>query len=75
MSNARGLGLMCAVDLPDGPTRDAVAQEMYQLGAVILGCGPRSLRFRPPLDVTIAELDEGLDLMRRALARAALESA
>jgi len=75
VSNARGLGLMCAVDLPDGPTRDAVAQEMYQLGAVILGCGPRSLRFRPPLDVTIAELDEGLDLMRRALARAALESA
>ena len=56
-------------------TRDAVAQEMYALGAVILGCGVRSLRLRPPLDVTTAELDEGLELMRRAVDRAALKSA
>ena len=75
VSNARGLGLMCAIDLPDGTARDAVAQEMYELGAVILGCGERSLRFRPPLDVSTAELDEGLELMRRALDRATLKSA
>jgi L-lysine 6-transaminase len=75
VSNARGLGLMCAIDLPDGHTRDAVAQGMYELGAVILGCGPRSLRLRPPLDVTTAELDEGIELMRRAVDRAALKSA
>jgi L-lysine 6-transaminase len=75
VSNARGRGLMCAIDLPDGATRDAVAQKMYQLGAVILGCGPRSLRFRPPLDVTLAELDEGLGLMRRAIDEATLKSA
>jgi L-lysine 6-transaminase len=75
LSNARGLGLMCAIDLPDGATRDAVAQEMYELGAVILGCGVRGLRLRPPLDVTTAELDEGLELMGRAVDRAALKSA
>jgi L-lysine 6-transaminase len=75
VSNARGLGLMCAIDLPDGPTRDAVAQEIYELGAVILGCGVRSLRFRTPLDVTLAELDEGLELVRRALTKVGLKSA
>jgi L-lysine 6-transaminase len=75
VSNARGLGLMCAIDLPDGATRDAVAQHIYELGAIILGCGERGLRFRPPLDVTIAELDEALDLVRRALDRASLRSA
>ncbi len=75
VSNARGLGLMCAIDLPDGATRDAVAQKMYELGAIILGCGTRSLRFRTPLDVTIAELDEGLALVRRALDQVARKSA
>jgi len=75
VSNARGLGLMCAIDLPDGATRDAVAQKMYELGAIILGCGTSSLRFRTPLDVTTAELDEGLELMRRALDQVARKSA
>jgi len=75
VSNARGLGLMCAIDLPDGATRDAVAQTMYELGAIILGCGTRGLRFRTPLDVTTAELDEALALMRRALDRVVRKSA
>jgi L-lysine 6-transaminase len=67
VSNVRGLGLMCAIDLPDAATRDALAQKLYELGAVILGCGVKGLRFRPPLDITTAELDEGLELIRRAL--------
>jgi L-lysine 6-transaminase len=75
VTNARGLGLMCAIDLPDTTTRDAVAQEIYDLGAVILGCGARGLRFRPPLDITIAELDEGLALVRRAIQQVGLKSA
>jgi len=75
VSNARGRGLMCAIDLPDGATRDAVAQTMYELGAIILPCGTRGLRFRTPLDVTVAELDEALDLVRRAVGKATLKSA
>lgn len=75
VSNARGRGLMCAIDLPDGATRDAVAQAMYELGAIILGCGTRGLRFRTPLDVKVAELDEALELVRRALAQVARKSA
>jgi L-lysine 6-transaminase len=55
--------------------RDAVARNMYELGAIILGCGPKSLRFRTPLDVTLAELDEALELLKRAVDLAARKSA
>ena len=65
-SNPRGLGLMCAIDLPDGPTRDKVADKAYELGLVILGCGPLSLRFRPPLDVQATEIDEALEILKKA---------
>jgi L-lysine 6-transaminase len=75
VSNARGKGLMCAIDLPDGETRDRVADAMYQHGAIILGCGVRGLRFRTPLDVTTAEIDEALDLVRRSLQQVSQKSA
>ena len=68
MSNARGRGLMCAIDLPDTDTRNRVADRAYELGLMILGCGHRSLRFRPPLDITTAEIDEALGLIRKAIA-------
>lgn len=66
-SNARGRGLMCAIDLPDTETRNRAIDRAYELGLMILGCGHVSLRFRPPLDITTAEVDEALDLMRRAV--------
>ena len=75
LSNPRGRGLMCAIDLADGPTRDAVADRAYGLGMLILPCGERSLRFRPPLDVTAAEVDEALDILRRAVAKESVKSA
>uniref|UniRef100_A0A832I5B4 L-lysine-epsilon aminotransferase n=1 Tax=Eiseniibacteriota bacterium TaxID=2212470 RepID=A0A832I5B4_UNCEI len=70
-SNARGRGLMCAIDLADGATRDATADKAYELGMVILGCGTRSLRFRPPLDTSAQEIDEALDILKRAAKLAA----
>ena len=66
LSNARGRGLMCAIDFPDGDVRGAVADKAYDLGVIILGCGKRSLRFRPPIDITTAEVDEALQLFATA---------
>lgn len=71
LSNARGVGLMCAIDLPDGATRDKVADEAYEMGVMILGCGRQSLRFRPPLDVTQAEIDEALAILGAAATKVA----
>jgi L-lysine 6-transaminase len=50
-----------------------VADKAYELGMVILPCGHRSLRFRPPLDITAGEVDEALDIIRRAIAIVAPE--
>lgn len=66
LSNARGRGLLCAIDFADGAMRDAVAKKAYEEGMIILPCGHRSLRFRPPLDITAAEVDEALAIVEKA---------
>jgi L-lysine 6-transaminase len=65
-SNARGKGLMCAIDFVDTATRDKVADEAYEMGMMILGCGKQSVRFRPPLDVTADEITEALGMLKAA---------
>lgn len=67
VENPRGTGLFCAFDLPDTDTRNAVRHKAYELGAIILGCGPRSIRFRPALCITPEGIDEGLDILEKAL--------
>jgi len=75
IANARGRGLMCAIDLPDTDTRNRAIDKAYDLGLMILGCGHRSLRFRPPLDITRAEVDEAIDLLARAVKQTLAKSA
>ncbi len=70
-SSARGKGLMCAIDFADTATRDKVADEAYEMGMMLLGCGKRSVRFRPPLDVEIAEINEALGILGAAAAKVA----
>jgi L-lysine 6-transaminase len=70
VSNARGKGLMCAFDLRDGALRDAVIANAYEDGMVVIGCGPQSIRFRPPLVVRKEEIATGLEKLRSAVKRA-----
>jgi len=63
VSNVRGRGLMCALDLPDPAVRDAVVHALRARHVLALGCGPRSIRFRPALNVSEAELTFGLDAL------------
>ena len=74
-SSARGVGLMCAIDLPDTATRSASRMRAYELGMLILPCGERSLRFRPPLDVTREEIDQALEILLEAARHARALSA
>jgi L-lysine 6-transaminase len=68
LSNVRGRGLMCALDLPDGDLRAEVLRRLYDDEHVLaLGCGPRSVRFRPALNVTDDELDQALAALDRVL--------
>jgi L-lysine 6-transaminase len=67
VSNARGRGLMCAIDLDTAQHRDQLRQKCYGYGLVLIGCGERSIRFRPALNIKKEEIDEGIDIIRRAL--------
>ena len=68
VSNARGRGLMCAFDLPNTETRNAFLKKAFDEGLIMLGCGTRSVRFRPPLTITRDEVDAGLELVNATLA-------
>ncbi len=61
--NARGRGLMCAFDLPDGATRSALHQALRKRGLLTLTCGGQSIRFRPFLDVKAEQIDEALNIL------------
>ena len=67
--NARGRGLFAAFDLLDGSTRDTLANLIIAEGALILGSGKKSIRFRPHLNITREEIDLADEIIRRALAR------
>lgn len=68
VDNPRGRGLMAAISLPDGPTRDALVRHLFDHERVIvLGCGRRSLRLRPPLTVTTEAIAAALAALDRAL--------
>ena len=67
VTNVRGEGLMTAFTLPTPEYRDRVKQQTYKEGAIILGCGERSIRFRTPLTITKDEVDEGIACIRQAL--------
>jgi L-lysine 6-transaminase len=68
ISNARGRGLMCAFDLPSPEERDRLQRILMENRALILPCGDRSLRFRPVLDFTRAEVDRAIDTVNQAIA-------
>lgn len=67
VSNVRGLGLMIAFDLPDGQKRDELRTRCWEAGLATLVCGTRSLRFRPPLTFSEADVDSSMQILDRAL--------
>ncbi|MCX2933669.1 L-lysine 6-transaminase [Mycobacterium sp. CVI_P3] len=65
--DVRGRGLMCAFSLPSTERRDAVLSALWDRGVIMLGSGPDSVRFRPALTVTRAEIDRALAALREVL--------
>lgn len=76
VGEVRGLGLMIGVELvadedrtPDPKAFEAVSRHARDRGMFILPCGPYGnvVRFIPPLNVTLEELDLGIDVIDEAL--------
>lgn len=64
--DVRGKGLMIGVEFDSRERRDAVMRACLQRGLLTMGCGYRTLRLLPPLDVTDREIELGVDRLAAA---------
>jgi L-lysine 6-transaminase len=71
LDNARGRGLFCAIDFKTTALRDAARKRIFEHGVIILPCGDHSLRFRPALNITVEDIDEGIGVIRNVVAELA----
>ncbi|MEO5964736.1 MAG: aminotransferase class III-fold pyridoxal phosphate-dependent enzyme [Candidatus Limnocylindrales bacterium] len=77
IGDVRGPGLMIGVEFvtdrttrePDGITSEAVAARASDAGLLLLNCGVfhQVIRWIPPLDVRVSEVEEALETFERAL--------
>ena len=75
IGEVRGKGLMIGMELIENdaertPARalcDRLVTRGYYNGLLLLSCGVSTVRFMPPLCVTVAEVDEAVSLLRSAL--------
>jgi 4-aminobutyrate aminotransferase len=68
IGDVRGLGLMMAMELSDAGLRDAVVQEAFRHGLLLLGCGESAVRFCAPLCISPAQVDTALRIVDNVLA-------
>ncbi len=69
ISNARGRGLMCAIDARDTLTRNQLLMAFLQEKLLMVACGEKSIRFRPHLVVTADEIRQGTGIIRKVLCK------
>ena len=67
VSNARGRGLFCAFDLPTSDDRNKLIEKIMDNGALILGCGEKSIRFRPSLNISTDNIDRGIEIIEQSI--------
>jgi len=75
IGDVRGLGLMIGVELvkdgrePDTEAFARISRTAEDLGMFILGCGPdhNVIRFVPPLNVSLDDLETGIDILDQAI--------
>jgi 4-aminobutyrate aminotransferase len=81
IGDVRGIGLMLGVEFvkdrstreADSVLRDRVVNLAFERGLLTLGCGRSTIRIAPPLNITRAEMDEGLVLLEESISIAEQE--
>ncbi len=75
IGDVRGLGLMIGIEIVksdksiDPIRRDKILSEAFKEKILLLPCGDSTIRFCPPLVITDAEIDLGLERFEKALNR------
>lgn len=72
LHNARGRGLMCAIDVSSRSLRDHLLHQCYEHGLIVIGCGESTIRFRPALTITTSDVDEGIDILEQLIPATAM---
>jgi len=67
ISNARGKGLMCAFDCKSPEARDQLQKRILSNRLIVLGCGSKTIRFRPPLIIDEEEIKEIISIIDKSL--------
>lgn len=75
IGEVRGKGLMIGVEFvqdrtsraPDARIRNRIVELAFEHGLLIMGCGANSMRIIPPLTISRAEAEEGLDIFEYVL--------
>jgi 4-aminobutyrate aminotransferase len=76
IGDVRGFGMMLGVEFvtdktrrtPDPDLRDRVEVASFERGLILLGCGPNSIRWSPPLILTKENVDVALEIFDAAIA-------
>jgi len=67
LSNPRGLGLLVAFDFETSEQRDSFLAKTMENKLLLLGCGEKSIRFRPHLNVKQADIDQAMLIVEQSL--------
>lgn len=67
ITNVRGSGLLCAFDFPDTKMRDEFISRGLSHNVMFLGCGEKTIRFRPALCIEKQHIDIGAEVMQKIL--------
>ncbi len=75
----RGAGLLIGVEMDDLPAREGeigtpsvrLTRRLIEAGLLVVPAGEQTIRLLPPLNVTAAECDEAVEILRKVLTHAA----
>ena len=75
IGQVRGLGLMIGIEFVTNKVtkeaahdlRDDIVDLAFERGLLTLGCGKSTIRFSPPLSVSIPEVEEALEIFEEAI--------
>ena len=81
MGDVRGIGLMIGIEFvkdkntkePNEEIRNMIETHGFEHGLLLLGCGKSTIRLAPPLCITKAEMDEGLEIFEKVITMAEKE--
>jgi len=65
--NVRGKGLITAFDFPNKDMRDRFITKGMEEHVMFLGCGEKTIRFRPALIIEEKHIDTGLEVLERII--------